>query len=117
MLTVTHLWPPWAAKKVRLDSISHLQEGMVPIVLIEESSTIYDQTVNYVADEDVWGSGGPSSGTYSIPEKVTGVSLLNQGVSVDPVTGQVTANVLVSWTDNPVEDNVDRYEILVGEPV
>jgi len=51
MVTVTHEFPNWSAKKVRVKTVGLPQEGLVPITFMDENSEIYDQTID-VATRD-----------------------------------------------------------------
>lgn len=44
-ITVTHEFLDWDSKKVRVGDVGFPQEGMVPLRLIEEDSSIYDLTI------------------------------------------------------------------------
>jgi len=51
MITCTHEYPNWVAKKLRIDTYGVIQSGLVPIVLIDEAATLYDLEVQ-IKDED-----------------------------------------------------------------
>ncbi len=55
MLTLTHEFPGWSGKKLRIDSTVVQQEGLVPIVLLDEAATLYDLEVNLL-DEEMGGN-------------------------------------------------------------
>jgi len=51
MITLTSTYLGWTARKVRVASIGVTREGMVPLTVQEEDSSIYDQSINESADE------------------------------------------------------------------
>jgi hypothetical protein len=57
MITVTHSFPNWTAKKLRTQSVGIQQGPMIPMVVMDEDSSIYDISVTLNADqEDPWNS-------------------------------------------------------------
>ena len=50
-----------------------------------------------------------------VPSQVTGVTITNQSMYVDPVTGGTMARTLVAWTNNAASEYVDEYEIVYVE--
>jgi len=56
-----------------------------------------------------------TTGTTPTPSQVTGVTLTNQSMYVDPVTGETMARTLVTWNDNATSEYVDEYEIVYVE--
>lgn len=46
MVSITHEYTGWTAKKVRVKSIGLPQNGLIPVTFIDENSNIYDQSLN-----------------------------------------------------------------------
>ena len=46
------------------------------------------------------------------PSTVTGITVTNESLYVDPTTGVTLASVKVSWNDNQADELVDVYEVL-----
>ncbi len=46
------------------------------------------------------------------PSKVTGVTITDEALYVDPTTGITLASVKVEWNNNPLDELVDSYEEL-----
>ena len=45
MIQMTHEFPGWTLHKVRVQDVSYPQQGLVPLTLTDEDSSIYDETV------------------------------------------------------------------------
>lgn len=113
MITLTSTFLGWTARKVRVFSIGIPERGWIPLVVQEEDSSIYDQTVN--VQEDVPTAPPPIVNPYENPSQVTGVALHNAGTYIDSVTGTTMAKVMVEWTDNAADENIVDYEVLYQE--
>lgn len=62
MVTITHEFTGWSATKFRVKSVGMPQEGLIPLVLVEEDSTMYADDAD-VADTTPW---RPPHPTYNL---------------------------------------------------
>jgi len=47
-----------------------------------------------------------------VPSKVTGVTITNEPLYIDPTTGVTLASIKVEWNNNADDELVDTYEVL-----
>ncbi len=45
MISITHEFPGWTNKKLRVKDVAYPQQGLVPLALMEEDSSIYDEAI------------------------------------------------------------------------
>lgn len=94
MVNVANDFLGWTGRKVRVASIGLPQEGTVPITFVEESSDIYDQTVDIETD-DIWVS--PAGDITA--DAPTNLTVVETGYD-EKTWNKSDAYVIVQW-DNP----------------
>jgi hypothetical protein len=61
MVTVTHEFPNWNAKKLRVKNVGYLQDGRIALTLMDENSAMYDPTLGpafVVGEQEPWTGSG-----------------------------------------------------------
>ncbi len=105
MITCTATFPGWTTKKVRVDVYQVVQDGLVPVVIMDENAAIYDLSVTLI-DEDAISPGSGEIPSY-LPSQVTGLTITDCNTDDNLATGEL----IVSWTDNDAAEGVIEYRI------
>ncbi len=82
MLTLTHEFPGWSAKKLRIDTYGIQQAGLVSVVFMDTAASLYDLEVK-ISDDEANTSGVPYEEVSYLPVDYVDVTSPTQPTNVN----------------------------------